>query len=583
MSDATTPLVEAVTASLGPDEASPWTGSATVVLKLGSSVLRSEADLPTAVHAIYAAVRRGRRVVAVASAFAGTTERLLAERTILDPRALAAHLATGEARSVELLGEALARAGVPAHVTDVRTVGLRTTGDVLDATPTSLDVAAVRRLLASRPVLVLPGFVGHDGRGTTLLGRGGSDLTAVFVAGELGAEECVLYKDVDGLYDRDPARHGARAMRFSEVDYATALAHAGQVAQAKAVKWARDRGLAFRIAKLGADAGTVVHAGRNRVAPAADVRPLRVALLGLGTVGGGVCQRLLALEDLFHVVRVVVADCRKPRTDAPASLLTTRLEDAANGVDVIVDATADVRSVGDLLERALVAGVDVVTANKAVLAARLGRLAAARECGRARLLDSAAVGGAVPMLAAARALAARDQVVAVDAVLNGTANFVLDRVATGTDFASAVAAARAAGLAEPDASDDLDGTDAARKLVLLARAAFGESLPLSAVARADVRHLDPTALVRAAAAGAAIRAVACLRRRAGRLTAEVVPRLLRAGHPLFDAHGAQNRIVLRTASGETHVGDGLGAGRWPTTEAVLGDLLELRATRWRDR
>src|SRR5215218_7680541 len=210
--------------------------SLVTVLKFGSSVLRTEEDLPLAVHEIYGEWRRGARVLAVVSAFGDTTDGLLgrAERLCPEPEpsALAALLATGEATAAALLGLALARAGIPASVLDPAQAGLRTQGSGLDA---ELVAADVPRILAElrRGVVVLPGFVGRDASGeTTLLGRGGSDLTALFLAHSLGGR-CVLVKDVDGLYTGDPSGPGPLPRRFTRVGWQTAHAVGGKVVQPK--------------------------------------------------------------------------------------------------------------------------------------------------------------------------------------------------------------------------------------------------------------------------------------------------------------------------------------------------------------
>ncbi|HKT23750.1 MAG TPA: hypothetical protein VJR04_04065, partial [Terriglobales bacterium] len=179
-----------------------------IVLKFGSSVLRSEADLPRAVHEIYRWLRDGYSVVAVVSAFGKTTDQLLAsarEYSDQPPEgALALLLSTGEKRAAALLALALDRAGVPASAFDPSRLGLRTSGRVLNAEPVRLNVGAIRKALDNSRVAVVPGFIGQmqDGR-TSLLGRGGSDLSALFLAVHLRGG-CRLLKDVDGVYDHDP-------------------------------------------------------------------------------------------------------------------------------------------------------------------------------------------------------------------------------------------------------------------------------------------------------------------------------------------------------------------------------------------
>lgn len=232
------------------------------VLKFGGSVLRDELHVRAAAEEVARFVRDGRRVVAVVSALEGTTDRLLAQARQYAPRpheaATATLLATGELVSTALLGLALDACGVRVETLDAAGVGLRTTGDVLDSSPVSLDVAAVREALARVRAIVVPGFVGRDALNrTTLLGRGGSDLTALFIADQLGAS-CRLVKDVDGLYEWDPASPGPAPRRYSRLGWDGALALDGTIVQHKAVRWARDRALAFEVGALGASDATRV-------------------------------------------------------------------------------------------------------------------------------------------------------------------------------------------------------------------------------------------------------------------------------------------------------------------------------------
>ncbi len=557
----------------------PTSTTPIVVVKFGSSVLRCDADLPAVVHAIYGHVRQGRRVLAVVSALGDTTDRLLAQARALgagNDHAVAALLATGEAQSVALLALALSRAGVPAHTADARALGLRTRGAVLDAEPISVDVAFVRRCLAERPVLVVPGFVGVDADDrATLLGRGGSDLSAVFLAAALRVRTCVLCKDVDGVYDRDPAV-AADARRFVFASHADALAHGGRLVQSKAIAAARTAGIELRVAALHGAGGTCIGAGASVFAVGSPPRrPLRVGLIGLGLVGAGVHARLRALAAQFVLAGAAVRDCKKAR--APALLTLDLTDDGATlapRCDVLVDVSGDVERVTPVLATALARGVHVVSANKASLARHLPALRRSARHGRARLLFSAAVGGAVPMLALVARLRARG-IARIDAVLNTTTNFVLAEMARGRALAAALEGARAAGFAEPDATRDLDGRDAADKLVLLADAAFGVALLTEAVARIDVRDLDPARARACAATQRELRVVASLTRDARGVLALLAWRELSAGDPLFGTPSDHNRIVVSTEDGGVHVAHGGGGGCWPTTEAVVGDLLAL--------
>jgi len=548
-----------------------------IVLKLGGSVLSGEESLPRAVHEIYRWRRSGFAVVAVVSALAGDTEALLA-RAARDgepgsPHATAALAKLGELRSAALLGVQLEQAGVPARVLMPAALRLRARGDPLDAHPVSLDATPLRRAFAAGDVAVVPGFFAHDAEGrAVLLGRGGSDLTALFLSARLRAR-CRLLKDVDGLYTGDPNAPGPAPIRYAEASWDDALATDGTIIQSKAVQLARAADWPFELARPGAERATLIGAPHARLdAPAAPSRPLRVALLGLGTVGGGVLAALRCLPECFQVVAACVRDIGRARPDVPEglSLSTDPLATAASGADVVVEALGGVEPARTAIAVALRAGAHVVTANKAALAAHGAELEALAAASGRALLASAAAGGSVPLLPALRRLARGADCVRLDAVLNGTTTFVFEALARGSSLDEALALARRRGLCERDVQRDLSGRDAADKLVLAAHAATGCWLDARAIRCTPIRPAD---LARAQG-GAVMRQVATLRRQGGALVGRVRPMALAPGHPLARARGAGNSAVLFTAGGRTRL-HGTGAGRWPTAEAVIGDLFEL--------
>lgn len=555
-----------------------------IVLKFGSSVLEAETSIPIAVHEIYRWYRRGYRVLAVVSAIGRTTDKLIAQSreycAAPDPAHLASLLATGESVSAALVALGLDRAGVPASVLDPRRIGLRTRGEVLDSTPCAVDVRALRAALEDRPVGVVPGFFGalEDGR-TGLLGRGGSDLSALFLAHALGAR-CRLVKDVDGLYEADPNRPGSgpRPRRYASISYDDALAIDGRIVQHKAVRYAKGLGLGFEVAAAQSSAATIVGAGPTVLdtGVAARERPLRVALLGLGTVGLGVYRELISDPDRFTVTRIGVRDVEKHRDHAPPELLTDDpWEVVESGADVVVEAIGGRFPAFDLLVRALESGTSVVTANKAVVAADGRALRVRAEESGLAFVHSAAVGAATPCIEAATRLAASAGVRSIEGVVNGTTNFVLDRLVKGEEFDDAVRAAQAAGFAEADPTTDLDGTDAAHKLAILAQAAFGVPLDPAGIERDSLLAIDPARARGAAACGCVLRLVARAHVHGERISAAVRLRTLPADHLLAGVTDEWNRLLVHTRDGATTVVTGRGAGRWPTTEAVLADIFDV--------
>jgi len=233
-----------------------------IVLKLGGSVLTGEDRIGDAVNEVQRWTSRGWKVVAVVSAFEGTTDRLLSRAKSLGgtPWATAALVSTGELTSAAVLALALDGAGVRAVTLDAAGVGLLTSEDPLDATPLDADLTALQRAIADSQVVVVPGFVGRDPRNrTTLLGRGGSDLTALFLAGRLRSR-CRLVKDVAGLYEDDPKRNGPPPRLYSRVSWEGALALDGGIVQHKGVRFARSIGLEFEVGAVGAEFATRVGA-----------------------------------------------------------------------------------------------------------------------------------------------------------------------------------------------------------------------------------------------------------------------------------------------------------------------------------
>ena len=309
--------------------------------------------------------------------------------------------------------------------------------------------------------------------------------------------------------------------------------------------------------------------GPKRSAP--NLRePLRVALLGCGTVGGGVLPRLLALPEVFRVVGVAVQDLKKhERLGVPLSLLTSDVDRLVEReADVVVELMGGREPAGRAIVRALELGRSVVTANKLLLADGIDALSRLAKRHGGSLRYSASVGGALPALETVRPLKGRIR--ALSGVLNGTCNYILDRCAAGVPFDEAVAAAQAAGFAEADPTLDLDGSDSAQKLALLVREAFGAELRWDQIPRRGIVGLD-------AGHGRIVRLVASCEQSGSGLQASVQPVELPLSHPFARTTGADNALRIEMLDRGTLDLSAQGAGRWPTCEAVLADLYDVIA------
>jgi homoserine dehydrogenase len=304
----------------------------------------------------------------------------------------------------------------------------------------------------------------------------------------------------------------------------------------------------------------------------------RVLLLGLGTVGFGVYQRLGAASEQFDVMGALVRDRGKyERSGVPAGLLRTRVDQVLKlHADLVVDALPGLEPARRLVEHFLSAGVHVVSAGKALIAEHGPHFAALAQRAGAALRYGAAVGGEVPMIETVERCAARGTITSIAGVLNGTCNFVLERCGEGLPLEDALAEARRAGFAEMDASDDLSGIDAARKIRILSRHAFGaearvvELQPLDEAMAKRAREVLPHGLKLRQVARSAV----CDGEVRARVGFEPMPQ----DSPFGRLQDEGNALQVLSRDGTLRVVTGRGAGRWPTTEAVMADLVEVRRT-----
>ena len=236
------------------------------VLKFGGSVLGTARDYAAAVADVKRHMRRGERVLAVVSALKGATDSLLADAHYFgpepEPAATASLLATAEAASAAKLALALNAAGVEAALLDPSAIGLTTRGPLLDADPVAVDDESLRHALERSGAAVVPGFFGRDSSGGyALFGRGGTDLTALFLAHRLGARTCRLLKNVEGVFEHDPAQSGRQPRRYEAISWDDALKLGSRVIQPKGLHFARRERVEFDVAAVGASEGTHVGPG----------------------------------------------------------------------------------------------------------------------------------------------------------------------------------------------------------------------------------------------------------------------------------------------------------------------------------
>ncbi|MEG8040783.1 homoserine dehydrogenase [Sphingomonas sp. LR60] len=314
---------------------------------------------------------------------------------------------------------------------------------------------------------------------------------------------------------------------------------------------------------------------------------LRVALAGLGTVGGGVIRvldenRALITRRAGRPIEVVAVSARDRFKDRGVDLSRFAwVDDTAALAEADADVVVELIGGSDgpalaLAGRTLAAGKGFVTANKAMLAHHGLELARVAEGAGVPMKFEAAVAGGIPVIKGLREGAAANVIARVYGILNGTCNFIVSKMeAEGRDFAEVLAEAQALGFAEADPSFDIDGVDAAHKLSILASLAFGTAPAFGDVAISGIRHLLAADIAEAAALGYRVRLVGIAEADGDKLFQRVHAHLVPNDHPLAHVTGATNAVVAEGNFVGRLLFQGAGAGEGPTASAVVADLIDI--------
>ena len=313
---------------------------------------------------------------------------------------------------------------------------------------------------------------------------------------------------------------------------------------------------------------------------------IKIAIVGLGTVGTGVAQLLLDQAErtgrnagqTIILEKVVVRDCNKRRDiDLPAGVLTDRLEDITEHPEIrcVVQLVGGLEPARTIMLQLLESGKDVVTANKALLAEHGAELFdRARELGRSIAFDAAVAGG-IPIVTNIGQCLAANRIESIHGILNGTCNFIISQMEEhGVSYAEAVEEAQQRGYAEADPTMDVNGNDAAQKLALLSHLAFGSRVHWKEIPCQGIESLSRIDLHYAKELGYRLKLLAVARLEDDELELHVGTQLVRRDSPMADVGGAYNAIrIVGDAVGRVWF-QGMGAGRMPTASAVVADLID---------
>ncbi len=319
-----------------------------------------------------------------------------------------------------------------------------------------------------------------------------------------------------------------------------------------------------------------------------EYRNLRIALLGAGSVGAQVADQILNHGDELaarigagiELVGVAVRDLKGKRDAViPANLLTTDAEKLVRKADIVVELMGGIEPARTLVLAAINAGADIVTANKALLAHHGPEIFAAAAQVGAQVYYEAAVGGAIPIIRPLRESLAGDRVTRILGIVNGTTNFILDRIDTmGESMEDSLATAQQLGYAESDPTADVEGFDAAQKVSILASLAFHTHVPVDSVYREGITSVTREQIQAARKAGYVVKLLAICERVVGAngvegVSARVYPAMVPLDHPLAAVHGANNAVFVQAEAAGSLMFYGAGAGGLETSSAVLGDLV----------
>jgi len=547
-----------------------------IVLNFGHSVLNSLEDYTQAASEIYRHYRQGQNVVAVTSAQGDQTDVLMAEARRIGPEGEAKNLPEllqlGERRSAALLALALERIGAPAFVRQARDLGLKAEGSFTEARLTSLNTPQLLQDLKDHDIVVMPGFVaiGEKDR-AVLLGDGGADLTALYVADQLGVE-AVLLKDVNGIYEVDP-KSNPDASRYEEISWDEATRVAGPLIASRALGFARKNKVPFRVGMPGLPSYTRVGAKTGDMKVAQMPQKLRIAMMGLGVVGGGVFRRVAAHSDLFEIAKIMVRSPDKYIDQGynPDLLATEFSGLLAAKPDVFIDVSGGIEPALSHCMAMLEKGVHVVSANKQAIAAGGQDLLDFAQKHGAQLRFSSAAGGGMPVLE--MCLRETGRITRVQALLNGTTNYMLDEIGQGRSYAEALKDAQDKGFAEADPTADVSGADAAAKIRLIAMLGFDEAITLDNIPMDTIADFNPDA-----PANGTWKRISNLWKDQNGFSSALELRDLSRNNFLAQADGEEAHAIFDFEDGDHYRIRGKGAGRWPTTESVMADLFDISET-----
>lgn len=317
-----------------------------------------------------------------------------------------------------------------------------------------------------------------------------------------------------------------------------------------------------------------------------DVRVIKAALLGAGTVGSGVYDILQWQKDempkklgaVVELKKILVRNTKKPREGMDSSLFTDNWKEILDDpeIEIVIEVMGGIEPAKTYITEALHAGKHVVTANKDLLAEHGKEVLDAAEEHGCDLMFEAAVAGGIPIIRPLKQCLAANEIQEVIGIVNGTTNFILTKmIEEGMDFDDALALATELGYAEADPTADIEGLDAGRKVAIMASIAFHSRVTFDDVYTEGITKITAKDVEYAEEFGDVIKLLGVAHNTEEGIEVAVHPMMIPKEHPLASVRDSFNAVFVRSdAAGDTMF-YGRGAGELPTASAIMGDVIDV--------
>lgn len=318
----------------------------------------------------------------------------------------------------------------------------------------------------------------------------------------------------------------------------------------------------------------------------AECKTIKAALLGLGTVGGGVYKLVQRQKEEMvkksganlEITRILVHNMNKQREGVDASLLTDNWKEIVEDpeISIVIEVMGGIEPAKTMILEALCAGKNVVTANKDLVAVHGRELLDAAQENQVDFLFEAAVAGGIPIIRPLKQCLAANEIDEVIGIVNGTTNYILTKMfEDGMDFSEALAKATELGYAEADPTADVEGLDAGRKVAILASIAFHSRVVFDDVYTEGITKISAKDVAYAKEFGSVIKLLGVAHNKEDGIEVAVYPMMLPKNHPLASVRDSFNAVFVHGDALDDAMFYGRGAGELPTASAVMGDLIDI--------